>query len=437
MIRPTQRAVLIAAFGVPISLILVVADERLWPLALAYLGLAVLLAGGDAARALRLQRLRVEVGRPPQLYIGEQGALPVTLTLDRRPVVADIELLCDVGPLLDRPPMQRMRLGEDGRARLDVPLNPKRRGMAEVERLWLRWTGPLGLMSMRRIHEVSAEIPVIPNLRAVSAAAIRFFARDAPVGLKAQRQHGDGSEFESLREYVPGLDPRTIDWKHSARHHELLCKEFRAERNHQIVLAFDTGHLMGEPLAGLPRLDRAINAGLILAYASLRAGDRVGIFGFDSGVRLFAHPLGGLHSFPRLQRLAAQLDYGQEETNFTLGLMDLLGRLHRRSLVILTTEFVDTVTAELMVENLTRLASRHLVLFVTLQDPGLAETRDLPPHAVQDMARSVVAHEMTRERDVVFERLRRLGVLCLDAPHQRVGPDLVNRYLLIKRRELI
>ena len=105
--------------------------------------------------------------------------------------------------------------------------------------------------------------------------------------------------------------------------------------------------------------------------------------------------------------------------------------------MILLTEFVDTVTAELMVENLSRLASRHLVMFVTLQDPGLAETRDLPPRELQDMARSVVAHDMMRERDVVFERLRRLGVLCLDAPHQRVGPDLVNRYLLIKRREMI
>ena len=75
---------------------------------------------------------------------------------------------------------------------------------------------------------------------------------DAFFGSKVQRQQGDGSEFDALRDYAPGMDPRSIDWKHSARHRSLLSKEFQTERNHQIVLAFDTGQLMSEHLGAIP-----------------------------------------------------------------------------------------------------------------------------------------------------------------------------------------
>src|SRR5690606_37670883 len=132
------------------------------------------------------------------------------------------------------------------------------------------------------------------------------------------------------------------------------------ERNHQVVLAVDTGHLMSEPLVGIPKLDHAINAGLLLSYFSLRAGDRIGFYGFDSAVRTFLEPSGGLRSFPRLQQASAALDYNHVETNFTLGLGELQGRLTRRSLVVVLTDFVDTVTAEIMVENVLRLSRRHL-----------------------------------------------------------------------------
>ena len=236
---------------------------------------------------------------------------------------------------------------------------------------------------------------------------------------------------------MPGLDPRAIDWKASARHRKLLCQEFRAERNHQVILALDTGHLMSEPLGGIPKLDHAVNAGLLLAYFCLRTGDRVGLYGFDETVRCFGEPAGGMAAFPRLQRLTAELDYHRSETNFTLGLSDLSTRLRRRSLVILLTDFVDTISAELMVDNVQRLSRRHLVVFVTLRDPTLEAIAAAPPVTLEALHRAVVAGDFVREREVVLQRLRRLGVHCLDVPPARVSMHLVNRYLDIKRRELV
>jgi uncharacterized protein (DUF58 family) len=304
--------------------------------------------------------------------------------------------------------------------------------------VWLRWTGPLGLVRRTLRHRVKLDIPVVPNVRAVRHAALRFFAaREFLSGLKVERYVGDGSEFDSLREYSPGLDPRALNWKASARHRKLLCEEFRAERNHQVVLALDTGHLMGAPLNGIPKLDHAINAGLLLSYVCLRTGDRVGWFTFDSQVRSYTEPDGGAGAFRRLQQQSHEIEYTDGETNFTLGLADLSARLKRRSLVVLLTDFVDTITAELMIENLARVSRRHLVLFVTLRDLALDEIAHERPISLDRLHRAVVAGDFVRERDLVLRRLVRLGVHTIDAPPQRVTTDLLNRYLDVKRRELV
>ncbi len=436
MIRPTIRAVAVFAAGIPLAFAVLLADPDLWPYVPAYLFLACFALLADSALALSPRQLNVQVKLPPALYIGAPEDFQVRLEpmSYRRPAV---EMLCDVDDNLEQPPRVVVPLSDEGDTQVSLALNAKRRGKARVERLWLRWLGPLGLVRRLRIIELGNEIPVTPNTRAVKHTALQFADPMALYGIKPQRQQGEGSEFEALREYVPGLDPRSIDWKHSARHRSLVCKEFRSERNHQIVLAFDTGHLMSEPLEGLTKLDHAVNAGLQLGYVSLRAGDRIGVYGFDSRVRLFSQPTGGVGTFWRLQRAASELDYSPDETNFTLGLSSLAGRLDRRSLVILQTEFVDTITAELMLENVERLAGRHLVVFVCLQDPQLEATVDGAPASLNSLARSVIADEFLRERRVVLERLRRLGVHCLDVKADQIGPALINRYLEIKRRELI
>ena len=278
---------------------------------------------------------------------------------------------------------------------------------------------------------------MLPNVRGVQSAALQFFAQEAIYGIKTQQQSGEGAEFEALREYAPGLDSRYIDWKHSARHRKLLCKEFRTERNHQIVMAFDTGYLMLEPVDEITRLDHAINAGLILAWVSLQSGDLVGTYGFDAAVRQYLGPIRGVSSFGRIQRATAELDYHHQETNFTLGLAELNARLKRRALVILFTDFVDTVTAELLIESMQRVANRHVVMFVTQRGSVLQRAVDAVPRQFADVAQAVIAHDFLRERSIVFERLERLGVHCLDVPSRGLSVALINRYLLIKQRGLI
>jgi uncharacterized protein (DUF58 family) len=422
----------------PVALGSALLSAEMWPVWMGAVVAMLLLAGVDALLALPRRQLRVRTEPPEVLYMGESDPLAVELSAPGWGRPARLELLADLGDELESVPALEVVVPAGEPLRALVPLQPRRRGVARVEAVWLRWRGPFGLMARTVRRPVDAQVDVVPNLRAVRAAALRFFSnRDFMSGLKVEHYIGDGSEFESLREYMPGLDHRAIDWKASARHKKLLCQEFRAERNHQIVVSIDTGHLMSEPLGGVPRLDHAINAGLLLSYFCLRTGDRVGLFGFDDQVRLYAEPSGGLGAFPRLQRMTAELDYGRSETNFTLGLASLASRLRRRSLIVLLTEFVDVVTAELMLDNVTRLASRHLVVFVALRDPEVARLAAAEPRSVGDLHRAVVAGDFAREREAVLGRLRRLGVHCIDAPPDLLSMSLLNRYLDIVRRELI
>jgi uncharacterized protein (DUF58 family) len=120
-----------------------------------------------------------------------------------------------------------------------------------------------------------------------------------------------------------------------------------------------------------------------------------------------------------------------------LGLAELCVRLKRRALIILFTEFVDTITAELLIESLERARSRHVVVLVTLRDNDLQQTIDAEPNSFEAVAESVIAQDIQRDRSVVFERLERMGLHCLDASTANLTIALIVRYLMIKQRGLI
>ena len=432
--RPTPRAAILAGIGCAGCVLVVLVMPHLWILGLAAPAATLLAVGLDILAAPRRHQIGIDIDPPGVILIGETGMLPVFLSPAGGFPGCRCSIRCEVSPLLVQPDPVSVWLEPGSRAEATLPLTPLRRGRARVEQLWLRWPGPFGLVE--RIHSVDMgrEIDIVPNTRVVRDLAFGISARDAPVGSRPDRRPGEGTEFTALREYVQGMDHRAIDWKHSARHRRLVCKEFQSERSQQIVFALDSGYLMGEPMGGVPRLDHAISAALLMTYMSLRAGDRVGTFSFDSAVRHYTRPAAGIHAFARIQRDMAGIDYHADETNFTLGLTTLQGHLVRRSLVIVMTDFVDSVMAELMLQTLQRLATRHLVLFVTLRNPELTAAASAEPTDIDALSQSVVAEGFLRDRQIVFERLRRLGVLCLEAPRDRIGIALINQYMAIKDR---
>jgi uncharacterized protein (DUF58 family) len=435
--NPTPRAVLLFAAGVPLTLTLVVAQPGLWALAVAYALIVLTAILIDALLAAPLRAIAVAPQIPSTAAIGERVPLAFDFPAPRGTRSVPFDLVVDWRGALEAVRTGAVTLAPGLTARATMALKPLRRGQIHVDALWVSWRGPLGLARFVKRVGLGAVIDILPNVRGVQNAALQFFAHDAIYGVKAQRQRGEGSEFEALREYTPGADPRQIDWKRSARHRKLLVKQFDTERNHPVVLAYDSGHLMIEPIDDMPRLDHAVNAGLLLSWISLRAGDLVGVFSFDARVRHYRPPIRGLANFSHIQRAAAGIAYHTEETNFTLALADLETRLKRRSLIILFTEFVDTIAAELLLEGLGRLASRHVVVLVTLRDPALRAIADRRPDSFSVVAEAVISGNFQRERQTVLERMERMGLHCLDVAAGELSMALINRYLMIKQRGLL
>ena len=436
MMRPTPKAVAYFSLSIPAALMVVIVFPESWFLAI-YAPAAVLaMMAADITMALPKRCLHIGIEAPTRLYIGQSGTVKVKLGIDQYKRTLSIEaILTQTGEAAPQEP----RTGQftDGLLTFNLPVTPRLRGRLTIDDLWLRWRSPLGLMELRVKEEINQTIEIVPDIQGIHEAAIQFFARDAIYGVKAQKMRGEGTEFDNLCEYAHGMDSRFIDWKRSAHHRKLLCKEFRQERNHQIILGFDTGHLMLEPIDNMPKLDHAIKASLLLGWISLYGGDLIGGCGFDASFRNFLKPGRGMPYFTQFQKFTSRLTYQTEETNFTLGLAELNSRLQRRALVVLFTEFVDSISAELLIESLQLISRRHLIIFVTMRDPMLAGYINAAPDEFSTAAQAVIADDFLRERSVVLERVARMGIHCLDVPAQGVSAALLNRYLLIKQRGLL
>ena len=438
MIRPTRLAIWATAAGAPVALVLGVFLPGLWYAGLAWPVAVMLLTLVDALAGTSPARATLKVAMPATAPVGGDADATIEVVVPGRSPPRACEVALDADPLLLMTDEGRIWLPlEQGRGESVLPIVTIRRGAARVERLWLRWTGPLGLVWKQTQRSAALRTLVLPDVRPVRESGARIFERHALQGLLAQIDRGDGADFDALVEYRSGMDRRAIDWKQSARHQKLHAKEFRSERNSQIVFAVDCGRQMSEPLAGLPRVDRAVSAMLLAAWIGLKLGDRVALHAFDSRPRIASGLISGSGAFPELQQLAAEIDYGGDETNYTFALTTLATTLKRRSMIVLFTEFTDLTSAEFMVRAAARLVETHLLLVVVFRDDELEALVDAEPQTADDVTRAVTAAALLRDRHLVLLRLRHLGTHVIESPYGQVAERLVAAYVDLKRRDLL
>ena len=437
IIAPTERAAWLFAGLAPVAVVIAATAPGAWVIA-PIIGVALLIMVIVDAQ-LSGRSAGWDIKSPVDVEVGQPAIIAVTARFaSGRPRNVAAVLGCDP------------RLADGGRIAIalvpndnepgwrgETSITPTRRGTAEIGRAWLRWEGPLGFGARQVAYPLEKAVRIWPDLSPVRSPDLQTFLRNAQLGLIARRIRGEGTQFEALSEYEPGMDRRRIDWKASARHTRLFARENESERNNQIMFAFDCGQAMCEPIDGLPRIDRAVSAALTCAYVALKGGDKCALFGFAQRPQIMTPFIGDARAFHRLQSAAAGLDYQATEPNFTLALATLTAKLKRRSLVVLFSDFTDPTSAELMVESLGRLVDKHLVLFVTITDSEIERLIAAPPSDIATIARSVTADTLAQQRKLVLGRLRRMGVDVIEAPWEAIGPRLIDRYFAIRGSEAI
>ncbi|MEM1131918.1 MAG: DUF58 domain-containing protein [Pseudomonadota bacterium] len=438
MIAPTQRAIILVAAGAPLALVIAAVAPAAWAIGIVWSVLIVLMMFADALMTPAMDTMRFSAAHFGE--VGQPLVARMQVTLKSRLYRSRMEGFAAVDSRLDASGRSLFTLNRDQQDEEDeiwsaeVCFTPNRRGPALIDRCGARWTGPLGLVWRQQERSCDEEVRILPDVSPIRSPTVQLFLRDALYGIVARKFRGEGTEFDALADYQPGMDRRSIDWKGSARHTKLLAKEYDTERNNQIVFAVDCGKAMCEPIDGLPRVDRAVQAALLTGFAALKSGDRAALMAFAAQPEIFSPFVTGTREFHRFQSEAGAIDYRHQETNFTLAMATLAARLKRRSLIVILTDFADTTSAELMLESVGRLVDRHLVLFVVMKDAVLEDIAEQAPADIDGVAESVTADALITEKQLVISRLQHMGVDVIEAPHEDIGTQLLNAYLRIKKR---
>ncbi|RKN39848.1 DUF58 domain-containing protein [Streptomyces hoynatensis] len=427
----TGRTALLAALGAPVA--------ALFPgwggiLAVALPLLAAVLY--DLARAAPVRTLRLDRSGDTSVRLGEEALVRLTVTNpSARPLRAELR---DAWPPSSWRPgtayaaaRHRLTVPARERRRLTTALGPTRRGEHRPVRVTIRSHGPLGLAARQGSHAVPWALRVLPpftSRRHLPAKLARLRELDGRTTLLSR---GEGTEFDSLRAYVPGDDVRSIDWRATARQSAVAVRTWRPERDRHLLLVLDTGRTSAGRVGDVPRLDAAMDAALLLTALATRAGDRVDLLAFDRTLRASVRGGAGRDVLPAVVRALASLEPALVESDTRAMAAAALAGAPRRSLIVLFTG-LDAAPLEVgLLPVLPRLTQRHTVVVAAVGDPRIAEmarTRGTVPGVYEAAA---AAHYQAERRQTA-ERLRRLGVTVVEADPEELPPALADAYLALK-----
>ena len=329
------------------------------------------------------------------------------------------------------PRLQRVDIAPGARRRLVTTLTPSRRGNRPSADVTIRCTGPFGVAARQRSRSVPWVVQVLPpftSRRFLPEKLARLRQLDGALVVPVR---GQGTEFDSLREYVMGDDPRTIDWRASARRSDIAVRTWRPERDRQVLLVLDTGRTSAARVGDEPRLDASIDAALLLTAVARHAGDRVAVLAHDRSLRASVDAGRASESLSAVVRAIAPVNPRLVETDMRAVVSQVLLRLRRRALVVLFTTIDPAVVNEGLLPALGPLVHRHAVVVAHVADPAVAamqrDRRD-----AEAVYAAAAAEAADNDRRATIWALRRRGVTVTEAPPEIFASRVVDTYLGLK-----
>lgn len=320
-----------------------------------------------------------------------------------------------------------------GRMKARTTLHPSRRGRFTPDEIVLRIEGPMGLAARQGRRRLPTSLRVYPPFRSREEAELRINrARILEVGLRSAPGRGGGTEFDSLREYSVDDEFRRVDWAATARTGKPVVRTYRAERNQTVLLLLDGGRMMAGRVKGVPRLDHAMDAVMMLTAVATRLGDRVGMVAFDSQVRAVVSPSNRRDQLGRVTEAMYAMEPELVESDFRGAFAQSLARFRRRALFVILTELSEEAVAETLLPAMPLVARHHLVLVASTRDPALAVWSGSTPTDAGGAYRKAAAVTAIAERDRTVARLRGVGATVVDAEPGRMAPLLADSYLKVK-----
>ncbi|MCO6004867.1 DUF58 domain-containing protein [Actinoallomurus purpureus] len=422
----TGRTGLLAVLG---AVVLVLVPS--WWTLLAVDGTVIALVAADLTLAGNVRRLRLHRSGDTNVRLGEEATVSLIVE-NPGPRRLRARLRDAWSPSAGASPRSAaVTIPPGERRHVETRLVPTRRGDRAPVTVTVRSYGPLGLAA-RQLNRSAPwtvrVLPAFPSRRHLPAKLARL--REL-TGQHVALIRGQGTEFDSLREYVDGDDVRSIDWRATARRSDVVVRTWRPERDRRIYLVLDTGRTAAGRVGDIPRLDCSMDAALLLGALAARAGDRVDLLAYDRRVRTRVEGAARTELLTAMVRAMAPLEPELIESDAAGMVSALLSRVRQRCLVVLLTDLNATAIEEGLLPLLPQLTAKHLVLVAAVSDPRVTEmaTSRGDAAAVYDAA---AAERARAERRRVTAELRKYGVEVVDAPPDEIAPALADAYLSLK-----
>jgi len=423
----TGRAALFACLG---ALVVGFAMPHWWGIAVVQGALLCCLlldlALAAPIRALRMERsgdtaVRLGKAATVRLVVGNPSRRMLRATLrDAWPPSAGVT-----------PARHRLRIQPGQRRRLEVVLHPTRRGDRHAYRVTVASMGPLGLAARQGGRVVPWTVRALPPFTSRKHLPSRLARLRELDGRAAIRVRGQGTEFDSLREYVGGDDARSIDWRATARSTEVMVRTWRPERDRRLLLVLDTGRTCAGRVRDVPRLDASMDAALLLGALAARAGDRVDLLAYDRTVRANVSGVNGSELLSAMVNALAPVQPQLVETDMHALVAAVLARSSRRSLIVLFTGLDAAPVEEGLLPRLPSLIQRHHLILASVADPRVAEMAAGRGDSLA-VYEAAAAERALTERRHTAQLLRRRGVTVVDAIPEKLAPAVADTYLALK-----
>ena len=317
-------------------------------------------------------------------------------------------------------------------------LEPKERGEYSFGNLNVFVQSPLELVSRRFTFQKEAMLPSYPSFIHLRKYELMALQNEFLLGgIKRIRKLGHTMEFEQIKEYVPGDDVRTINWKATSKRNQLMVNQFQDEKSQRIFMLIDNGRTMQMPFNGLSLLDYSINATMALSHIILKKNDRAGMMTFSKKTE---HKVAADHKAGQLRKISEALyniQTNSYESDFSRLYQDVKYTIGQRSLILLFTNFETLDAVNRQMKYLRGIAKNHLLVIVFFKNSELQSLINTNPENIQEVYDEIIAEKFEYEKKLIIQELRKYGIYTVYTLPENLNIEVINKYLEIKARGIL
>ncbi|NHM34020.1 DUF58 domain-containing protein [Bacillus sp. C11] len=311
------------------------------------------------------------------------------------------------------------------------------RGKYEIEKIYFRFSSSLGLWEKQLTVELADTAKVIPDLTETKQYlenAQQFLMYE---GVKIRRKRSGVGDFSKIRAYAAGDDPRKINWRQTAKLHEVMANDYEPEHGKYITILIDCGRMMGAELKNGNRLEKAMEAALTVAAAALKKGDYVSVLAFSKEIKVFVPPAKGMAQLQTILHAIYNLGVDAVESNYAAVLQYMETVQKKRSLLLLFSDVQTFLHDETSLAYLKRLRKRHIFIMIGIEDQTILKRIKQEPLDLESaMLKSMAQQQMlNKKREKV--RWEKQGLQLVEAGEERLAAAAVSHYIEIMNRNLL